>query len=671
MTENKEVLGLDLDVSDFKDGIKTAKEGLASLTEGSHLENLGELVSGVSTGLGIVAVAALALKTTFDLVFEGDQIKRTNSLFENLAHSFGIAGDDLKENLTKASGGMADMTDVLGAANRAMIGLGQNASMIPQIMEVARKTTMAFGGELTERFQQLSFAITSGNERMLRQNGIFIDSKKAMQDFAVSIGATTSELNEAGRQQAIFNAVMDYSAKNLKAVKTDTENSTTEWIRFKVEVKESAEAVALAFNKMFGPGVTALFKGFSNILHEISSTLKSEFGEGAEKAGAEIDVLKIKIESTKKLIEQMQKDPAAILNTRAIETAQESLRKLESALRKMQSLDDEIARKKASQHVQESSASQKEIKEGNDRFIDKKKQAADQIKLQEEVLKMQEKDAAEGVKFAKSDEELSNARRKRMLLAEQQAALDKKKIRQQLANGEIADRKLAEQKELAIDKDLHNKKKQYDKEYQREHKQMLQNMLDDSKNVYQGIANAAKSEASQATEDLHNFGKQGQIVTSTFKKEGVASFQAFGKAAVDHSQSASEIMKGFFLNALADMAQAEGELFLVAGLADPSKLAAGAALLVLSGALRAMAGSAGGSSGGSYSGGGGGGGYSSAADTSSPAAQAQPTGNLTINLNGDYLNTAETQRTLLQSIRDATDQTGFQYLQIGQTGAQT
>lgn len=677
MADNKEVLGLDLDLTGFKDGINTAKEGLSSLTEGTNLSELGSLIGGAATGLGLVAVAALALKTTFDLVFQGDQIKKTNDLFQNLAGNFGLAGDELKNNLLKAAGGMADTTSVLDAANKAMIGLGQNSAMIPQIMEVARKTTLAFGGDLTERFSQLSTAITSGNERMLRTNGIFIDSKKAMQDFAVSIGATTTELNESGRQQAIFNAVMDYSSKNLKAVKTDTENTTTAWIQFKTEVKEAADAIALAFNKVFGPTTTGMFKAFGEALHGITSYLKADFGEGAEKSAGALEVLKGKIESTKNLITLMSQGNQTMANTAAIEKEKTALEGLQAELRKEQGLNDEIARKKAEQSTASTAQSNKEIKQGNDRYIDKQKQADDEIKLEEEVLKIKQKGAADDIKLSKSEEDLNTARLHRQQVAYQQYVLALKKIDHQLATGQIANSKLAEQKKLALAKDLNNNLKQYDKDYATEHQQMDQNVLDDSQNMFEGIANAAKKASDSASAEIGNFGKQGQIVTGTFQKEGTASFEAFGKAAVDHSQSASQIMKGFFLNALADMAQAEGELFLVAGLADPSKLAAGAALLILSGALRAMAGSAGG---GSSSGGFDLGGGSASSGTTSAAAAAAaapaaaaatPTGNLTINVQGDYLNTQETQRSLLQAVRDATDQTGFQYLQIGQSGAQS
>ena len=684
MADNKEVLGLDLDITDFKEGISVAKEGLSSLTSGTNLQGLGDLLGAAGEGLLTVGVAALALKATFDLVFEGDQIKRTNALFESLTQNFGLAGEELKSGLLKAAGGMADTTAVLDAANKAMIGLGQNAGMIPQIMEVARKATAAFGGDLTERFQGLSQAITSGNTRMLRANGIFIDSKKAMQDFAVSIGATTGELSEAGRQQAIFNAVMEFSDKNMKSVNTSLDNSTTAWIKLKVEIKEAADSIALAVNKMFGPTVTTLIKGTTDLLRDMSQLLNTQFGSGAEKAEAKMKGLTSSLDILYKQLGEMEaakaKGGGGIINwifgkpgelEKRIENVKAQIARTEA---EMSTIHRNEEREAASSQAKQTEVS---AKGNNDRFIDQKKAAADRIKLEEEVLKIQEKDAAESIKLANNESALKTARANREKLAVQQAALDKRKINQQLANGEIADVQLANAKKAAIDaidKDLANKKRQYLMDERAEHKKMLQNMVDDAQNMSQGISAAAHQASANAIDDLQNFGKQGQLVTDTFKKEGSSMFQSFGQAAMDHSKSASEIMKGFFLNSLADIAQAEGELFLVAGLADPTKLAAGAALLVLSGVLRSMAGSTGASSSssmGSY--GGGGGSTSSAADSSAAGSQAQasPTGNLTINIQGDYLNTQETQRTLLQAVRDATDQTGFQYLQIGQTGAQT
>jgi hypothetical protein len=217
------------------------------------------------------------------------------------------------------------------------------------------------------------------------------------------------------------------------------------------------------------------------------------------------------------------------------------------------------------------------------------------------------------------------------------------------------------------------------KEEKAEHKAMLQNELDDSKNFWDGFANAAKVSTSQAKEDMNDFGKQGKATFDTIKSHSVSAFEEMGKAVVDSSKSASEIMRDMFLGALADIAIQKGEVLLAESVYPPNPigLAAGAGLIALGGAIKAMAGGGASSSSTSSAGGGGGGGsyggVSSAADAAASPQQVQgpAAGNLTVNIQGDYLNTQETQRTLLQAVRDATDRTGFQYLQIGQTGAQS
>ena len=699
MADNKEVLGLDLDVTDFKEGIDAAKEGLSSLAEGTGLENLGGLVMGIGGSLTAIGVAALALKTTFDLVFEGDQIKRTDELFSSLSQTMGVAGDAFKNDIIKAAGGMADTNAVLSAANKAMIELGKNSGMIPDIMQVARKVTMEFGGDVTERFQQISMAVATGNTRLLRQSGIVIDTNAAFKDYAKSLGVTADELNESGRQQATFNALMKFSSTNLKSVNVDLDDSTMAWTKLKTEVKEASDTIASAFSKAFGPAITGMFHAFTGVIKDASTTLKAEFGNSAESSAAQLQILENRANSFKKAIEQMNEHKGFfswLASGLFINKGADALKKLQAGLADTEKQITEMKKTAGAADVSDTKKTEDAksaiVKAAErDRNVDQEKLAADrkkahekaladlkkrqaeENKLADDTLKLKEQNAAKEVQQANSLEALERARDNRERAAEQMAAQERKKIDQDVANGTIKDLQQASKKKQQINLELLNKEKQYDKDYQKEHKAMLQNQLNDSKDVFSGIANAAKMESDQASEDIRNFGKQGQIVTSTFKKEGTASFEAFGQAAIDHSQSASQIMKGFFLNSLADMAQAEGELFLVAGLGDPSKLAAGAALLVLSGALRSMAGSAGASDSSSLGSGGGGGstGATSSAASSTPsAAAATPTGSLTMNIQGDYLNTAETQRTLVQAIQNASDQTGFQYLPIGQTGAQ-
>ncbi len=153
----------------------------------------------------------------------------------------------------------------------------------------------------------------------------------------------------------------------------------------------------------------------------------------------------------------------------------------------------------------------------------------------------------------------------------------------------------------------------------------------------------------------------------TLKKRGSESFQALGQAAIDHSQSASTIMKGFFLNSLGDIAQAQGELYLAMGIMDPVALAAGAGLLVLAGILHGLAGSAGGGS-SSMSGGGGGGGAASGYDSgtnSAAAANAPEQKTVTVQVMGHYFESDQTKTHLMDMLRSVTDATDYKYQQIG------
>ena len=699
MADNKEVLGLDLDVTNFKEGIDAAKEGLSSLAEGTGLENIGGLITGIGGSLTAIGVAALALKTTFDLVFDGDQIKRTDALFESLATNFGMAGDALKNDLLKAAGGMADTNAILGAANKAMIELGKNSGMIPDIMTVARKVTAEFGGDLTERFQQISMAVATGNTRLLRQSGIVIDTNEAFKDYAKSLGVTADELNESGRQQATFNALMKFSETNLKGVNTELDNSTTSWIKLKTEVKEASDTIAVAFSNAFGPKITGMFHAFTGVIHDASTTLKAEFGNSAESSAAQLQILENRANSFKKAIEQMNEHKGFfswLASGLFINKGADALKKLQAGLADTEKQITEMKKAAGAADVSDTKKTEDAksaiVKAAErDRNVDQEKLAADrkkanekaladlkkrqneENKLADETLKLKEQNAAKEVQQANSLEALERARNNRERAAEQMAAQERKKIDQDLANGTIKDAQMASKKKQQINLELLNKEKQYDKDYQKEHKAMLQNQLNDSKTIFDGISNAAQVSAQKANESLHNMGTQGTLVLNTIQKQGSTAFSALGQSAVDGSQTASQIMKGFFLNSLADMAQAEGEFLLASGLINPANFAAGAALIALSGALKAMAGSAGASGSSSLGGGGGGGSAgatSSAASATPTAAAATPTGSLTMNIQGDYLNTAETQRTLVQAIQNASDQTGFQYLPIGQTGAQ-
>jgi hypothetical protein len=147
----------------------------------------------------------------------------------------------------------------------------------------------------------------------------------------------------------------------------------------------------------------------------------------------------------------------------------------------------------------------------------------------------------------------------------------------------------------------------------------------------------------------------------------VAGFKSLAKG----GKEAAKAMKAAFLNMLADRAEGEGQLKIASGLfpPNPGMLASGAALLALGGILRSAAG-------------GGEGGSIGAADRAAAVSEGPRTDpeefrrpdvtedkkgkSVTVAIQGNYFETEQTRRALLEMIRAETDATSFQYVQISQ-----
>ena len=158
----------------------------------------------------------------------------------------------------------------------------------------------------------------------------------------------------------------------------------------------------------------------------------------------------------------------------------------------------------------------------------------------------------------------------------------------------------------------------------------------------------------------------------------VAGFKAIGGGAKEMSKA----MKAAFLNVIADKAEAQGAAFIAEGIASwpfgGPKIAGGSALVALSGLIRAAAGGGGGLGVGGAGGGGGGGmptapegtpatvatgEYSARPELMAPQTRGRQ---VTIAVQGNYFETEQTRRQLVELIRQETDATSFAYTQISQ-----
>lgn len=675
MAEDKQTFFLDLDIAEFTEKALHAKGSITSLGDSENLIGLTEGLLKASAGLAAVGIVAYSLKTTLDLVFDGEKIAKANRLFETLAGNIGVAADKLKDDLVGAAHGLATDTEIIGAANKALVEMGGNAAKIPQVMELARKLTTAFGGDLISRFEQINYAIASGSTRMLKQNGIMIDAQKAVKDFAAAHGVAAEMVTEAGRRQAILNAALEYGEKRLSGLDAAQKTAITSSQQFKVAIKEIGEMFVIAFEKIAGPTVRKLMESLADAARYAKNQLVAAFGGGAEQAAAKVEVLKVQLESNKRLLAQMEKDPGFVATGANALALKKTIADITAALKLEQEMEEETRRKKNSQAVQKSGGKAERPSGGDGELVDHKKIAAEKARIANEILKLQEEHAKRRIEMADNEEELENARQERyktMSLQHQQQIADVERLWQEK---KIINQEQYVEMKKQIDQQFVDKIRATNEQLDQEDDRMEKNKLKRAKNTFDGIQKAAQVSASKANRALHDFGAQGMKTMDTLNKRGSEAFMQMGKAAIDSSMSASEIMKGFFLNSLADIAQSYGELYMLAGIGgDYAKLAAGAALLALSGALRGLAGSAGDSGGGggsigSFSGGGdsGGPGFGGGdlGASSTPAPEAVEKKNVTVQIMGSYFESDQTKTHLMDMLREVTDATDFKYQQIG------
>lgn len=416
---------LDLDSEDFTNGLSSIKDTISSIGEAGSLEGLISGLSGVAEAAGIVGTAALAFKKTLDLVLDDEKIKQTQIAFDNLTKSVGISGDTLREGLVQAAGGLLTENQLLAEANKALVTMGASAQKLPEVMELARKATVLFGGTVQDNFNNLTQAIAMGNTRMLKHMGIIIDTNKAYEDFARANGISVSAMSEAAKQQAVLNAVLDYGKERFAGINTDTLKATNSWAQFKTTIREFGEAFASVFDKYVGPAVNAFLQMTSRAITLFKDLMLMVGGSEAEKAKASIEYYNNSVQSLNETIKELEKrklyttNPAEIAqinlqieySKKAIDEAKQSAQKYNEQLK-------EMSTQKPGSNIPTQAAPS---------LVDPEKQKAEYSKFQSELLKIHE----ERIK-----QELNSSRSE----AEQDAIFNQMK----LENKKAADAKIAE-----------------------------------------------------------------------------------------------------------------------------------------------------------------------------------------------------------------------------------
>lgn len=263
-------------------GFKNA-EGLASGSFSSIASSFTSLLVNPVT-LGVAGIGA-AVIAAFNFAKIGEENEKISKNFELFATQAGFNAGTLKDKISGIAEGFVDLEDVLPKAQEAVVALGTNAGKLPQIFELARNIGVTTGRDINEVFTQLTTGIANGNEKMLRNNLIRIDSKKIEQDYADKVGVSVNRLSDAEKQQARLNAVLAQGKKNFGAIGDDAAPIEGGIRKIKLafdDVKDAISAIANSkLGEIFAEAISSAASGVKGLANSIK-LMSGDLGTSGE-----------------------------------------------------------------------------------------------------------------------------------------------------------------------------------------------------------------------------------------------------------------------------------------------------------------------------------------------------------------------------------------------------
>lgn len=666
MANNTEtqILKIDLDDADFIKKILGAKAHMLDLGDAKNIEGLISGLTKASAVVGVLATAYFAVKTAVDWVEEAEKIKRVENQFDTLAASVGLVGSTLKEEVVKAAGGLVDEIEILESSNKTFIRLGENASHIGEIMEIARKRTVLFGGDLLQNFENLSTAMSSGQARMLKSLGIYIDTNKAQRDYAKSIGEAVGNLSEAGKRQAVFNAALADAEHRYKNVAVASSTLGVIIAQTKTQFKEIGETIAVAFEKFAGPAIRKVAGWIRDLTKDAKLMIDSVFGDDTKKAAANIELLKRKIIETDESIAKIGKHEgllAKILPESANRAAVARLEKIKADLKvQLEGMEKEFAAMESKK-----AATKPKVAEGEtgDPKADAKAKQDAQAKYYEEILKLRQQYEADNLA---SETNIENAH-KHML--EQSKLLDEERHAAilKVAADTHFDKEQKTMLMLQIEENYTQKSIALAQERERVESKIIDNLAKKQDTAGKQFSNGWNANILKAKQQMNDWSSRGQAASNALVGTLAAGFKAVG----DGSQTMGEAMKKYLFAALGERAVSEGTIMMLSGIwpPNPAALAGGAALVAIGGKLLSMSGGGGGGvSAGAAGAGSAGAGAPSSALTAAPTMEAgkELTGrSVALHVHGNLIDTEQNARWIMEMMRKETDTTSFDFYKVG------
>jgi len=233
---NPKVL-IDIDGDSRKLDAATKKANASLATIGNAASSATTQLLKVGTAIAAMGTAFTAFATKEALPFEGLQ-----RAFNRMVAAQGEDADTFMMKMQEMSSNTVTQAEIMKRANMGML-LGLDTGSLLTFMEAATTISQATGESVSYMFESLTTGTARQSKLWLDNLGILVDLEKVNQDYADSLGVTTSELTDNQKRIAFVNAANDAAKQKLEDLGGYVVDTKSKWDKLTTAFKDNSVAL--------------------------------------------------------------------------------------------------------------------------------------------------------------------------------------------------------------------------------------------------------------------------------------------------------------------------------------------------------------------------------------------------------------------------------------------
>jgi len=244
-------------------GAKKTQDDLKNV--GGASNKLIKNLAGMAAGLMSAQVAFRGVSVAIERFARFEGVERS---FNNLATSMNFQGDVLGK-LKMATDSTVDSIELMELANNAMLlGINDSSDQMVEMFDIAQRLAKSVGKDARFGVESLVTGLGRQSKLMLDNLGIMVDVDKINEEYANTLGKTSSELTDVERKQAFVIGTMA-EAKSLVAKLGEEQLDTKDSI---AALNVATGDFAIMLGESFSPMTNAATQALTAFLNSITKS---------------------------------------------------------------------------------------------------------------------------------------------------------------------------------------------------------------------------------------------------------------------------------------------------------------------------------------------------------------------------------------------------------------